>query len=90
MVELGKNVAWAWDDIPICKDLEAMKTFYAIPANTEKFWVPPGEAPRVRTVCPRMLALPPDCVAFCAEARRTPMQLLTHITDTLGHSGIDP
>lgn len=90
IVELGKNVAWAWDDPPICKDVEAMKAFYTIPDNGGKFWVPPDNAPRVRTVCPRMLALPPDCVAFCAETRRPPIQLFTYITDTLRHSRIDP
>jgi hypothetical protein len=59
MVELGKNVAWAWDDPLICKDTEAMAAFYAVPENKEKFWIPPGDAPKVRMVCPRMLALPP-------------------------------
>ena len=44
----------------------------------------------MRTLCPRMLSLPPDCVAFCAKARCTPMQLLTYITNTLRQSGIDP
>lgn len=90
MVELGKNIAWAWDDPPICTDPEAMQAFYASPGNKEKFWIPPGEAPRVRTVCPRMLALPPDCVAFCAEERRTPIQLFAHVTNSLTRSGIDP
>ena len=90
MIELGKSAAWGWDDPPICKDVVAMKAFYAIPENVYKFWVPPGTEPRVRTVCPRMLALPPDCVAFCAEGRRTPAQLYDHITNTLGRSGIDP
>ena len=51
---------------------------------------PQGEEPRVWTVCPYMLALPLDCVAFCAEARRTLAQLCDHITDTLSWSGIDP
>lgn len=90
MIELGKTVAWAWDDPAICRDTTAMKAHYDRPANKEKFWAPPGDAVRVRTVCPRMLALPPDCVAFCAEERRTPAQLLGHITNTLEASGIDP
>jgi hypothetical protein len=45
MVELGKNIAWAWDDPPICTDPEAMQAFYATPGNKEKFWIPPVEAP---------------------------------------------
>jgi hypothetical protein len=90
MIELGKNVVCAWDNPQICKDVVEMKAFYALPDNREKFWVPQGEGPQVRTVCPRMLALPPDCVAFCTEARRTPVQLFDHITDTLSHLGIDP
>lgn len=90
MIELGKTVAWAWDDPAVCKDSLAMTAFYESPENAEKLWTPPGDAPRVRTVCPRMLALPPDCVAFCAETRRTPAQLMRHVTDTLRSSSIDP
>jgi hypothetical protein len=90
MIELGKTVAWAWDDLAICKDSTAMAAFYELPENKDKLWTPPGDAPRVRTVCPRMLALPPDCMAFCAEVRRTPAQLLGHITDILRGAGIDP
>jgi hypothetical protein len=90
MIELGKTVAWAWDDLAICKDSTAMAAFYELPENKDKLWTPPGDAPRVRTACPRMLALLPDCMAFCAEVRRTPAQLLGHITDILCGAGIDP
>lgn len=37
-----------------------------------------------------MLALPPDCAAFCASARRTPAELYDYVTGTLSDSGIDP
>jgi hypothetical protein len=90
MIELGKMVAWAWDDPAVCKDSVAMAAFFELHENREKLWTPPVDAPRVRTVCPRMLALPPDCVAFCAEARRTPAQLMHHISSTLESSGINP
>jgi hypothetical protein len=90
MVELMKNVAWAWDDPLISMDTAAMTTFYALPANREAMWSPAADVPKVRVVCPRMLALPPDCAVFCAEERRTPAELFNHITTTLGSSDIDP
>ena len=46
MIELGKTVAWAWDDPAICKDSVVMATYYELPENREKLWTPPGDAPR--------------------------------------------
>ena len=66
MVELAKNVAWAWDDPLISMDTTTMTAFYALPVNREAMWSPAADAPKVRVVCPRMLALPPDYATFCA------------------------
>lgn len=35
LVELGKNVAWAWDDPLVSLDAAAMTTFYASPDNKD-------------------------------------------------------
>jgi hypothetical protein len=69
MIELGKNVAWAWDDPMVVGDAGALSDFYHNPENREKLWGAGPEMPRRRIICPRMVALPPDCVAFCAQAR---------------------
>ena len=84
LVDLGKNTAWAWEEQLIPTDTLPMVMFYQIEANRTKFWTPEANMPTARHVCPRMLALPPDCVLFCVTQRRTPAELLNHIVDTLG------
>lgn len=66
MIELGKNVAWTWDNPQISVDMAEMISFYGDPANREKLWLPVEDVPKVRVSCPRMLALPLDCMVFCA------------------------
>lgn len=90
LIELGKNVAWAWDDPLICTDSNALVVFQAAHDAEPGLWTPGADTPKVRVVVPRMLALPPDCAAFCAAARRTPVALLQYITETLRHSELDP
>jgi hypothetical protein len=90
LVELSKNVAWAWDDPLVSRDSEAMLAHQRATAASPAFWTPAVNAPRTRAVVPRMLALPPDCVTFCAEARRTPAELFQYITESLTISELDP
>jgi hypothetical protein len=68
MVELGKNVAWAWDDSPICKDVVAMQAFYAMPENREKLWSPLG-TPGAHDVPPNAGTAPGLCsfLRCCAK-----------------------
>ena len=57
---------------------------------TPTFWMLAADAPRARVVVPHMLALPPDCAAFCAGMWCTPVELFQHITETLSQSELDP
>jgi hypothetical protein len=86
MVELGRTSAWGWEDQQVSRDGIAMEAYYGDSANRERFWIPTPDAPRHRTVCPRMLALPPDCAIYCAEARRTPGELYGYVTRMLSSS----
>lgn len=86
MVELGRTTAWGWEDQQVSRDGIAMTAHYGTPANRERFWTPAPEAPRHRTVCPRMLALPPDCAIYCAQERRTPGELYAYVTQMLSSS----
>ena len=83
-------MAWAWDDPSISTDSDAMLAHHLANKDTPTLWTPDTDALRTRAVVPRMLALPPDCEAFCAEAGRTPVELFQHITETLTMSEIDP
>lgn len=86
MVELGRTTAWGWEDQQVSRDGIAMTAYYGDTANRERFWTPAPDAPRQRTVCPRMLALPPDCAVYCATARRTPGELYAYVTRLLSSS----
>jgi hypothetical protein len=89
MIELKEKAPWAWETKQICNDVTVMDSFYANPGNSEKLWTPDGTAPRMAVTVPRMLALPPDCVAYCAEAPRTPFELATHVQKVLGSTLLD-
>lgn len=68
MIELKGKAPWAWDTKNICNDLTEMDAFYSSPDKADKLWTPDVTAPRMAVTVPRMLALPPDCVAYCAKA----------------------
>jgi hypothetical protein len=89
MVELKEKAPWMWETRLIVNDLTALDHFYAIPGNAEKLWTPEATLPRVNVAAPRMLALPPDCVAFCATEPRMPHALATHIQKLLGDGKLD-
>lgn len=90
LIELGRTTAWGWEDQQVSRDGIAMTAFYGDASNRHRFWTPPPETPKHRTVCPRMLALPPDCAVFCATARRTPAELYQYVTKLLEMSVLEP
>jgi hypothetical protein len=90
LVELGKTTAWGWEEHVVCVDDTAMAMFYAAPDNAGQWWTPEPTARTEKVACPRMLALPPDCVVFCAQARRTPAELLGHVTQKIQMAAMDP
>jgi hypothetical protein len=90
MIELGCTTAWGWEDQQVSRDGIALLAYYRDAANRDRFWMPAPEAPRHRTVCPRMLALPPDCAVYCAAARHTPGDLYTYVSQLLSSSELDP
>lgn len=89
MIELKEKAPWAWETKQICNDVTVMEGFYANPGNSDKLWTPEGTEPRMAVTVPRMLALPPDCVAYCAEAPRTPFELAQHVQTVLGSTHLD-
>ena len=90
MVDLGKITAWAWEEQLIPMDTLPMETFYQDEVNRLKFWTPEANVPTIQCVCLHTLALPPDCVAFCATQRHTPAELLNHIGEMVSSMDIDP
>jgi hypothetical protein len=90
MVELGKTTAWGWEEIMLPTDSYPMERFYDAVENRLKFWMPEATAPHTRRACPRMLALPPECVSFCAEERRTPAELWSEVQNIIRTRGVDP
>ena len=89
MVELKEKAPWAWENRLVVNDLTEMDQFYVVPGNSTVLWTPDPTVARMMVAAPRMLALPPDCVVFCAEEPRTPYGLATHIQSTLGATNLD-
>lgn len=73
----------------MCNDLTEMDMFYVVPGNSRKLWTPEPTTNRTTVVAPRLLALPPDCVSFCAVEQRTPYELAKHIQGILGASKLE-
>ena len=90
MVELGKNTAWGWEELMLPTDCLTMETFYGTEENQMMFWTPDPTVPWVSRACPQMLALPPECVCFCAKERRTPAELRCHAVTLLCTREVDP
>jgi hypothetical protein len=90
MVELGKTTAWGWEDMLLPTDLGAMVEYYQSVEHRLAYWAPEPDTPRVRRACPRMLALIPSCVKFCAEQRRTPVELYQYTLGVMEGSTVDP
>lgn len=90
LIKLGKTAAWTWEDLMACMDTVAMSAYYGVSANRECLWQPGAAAPKAKITCPRMLALPPDCMVFCAKERRTPAELFTYVTQVLESVEVDP
>jgi hypothetical protein len=84
MVELKEKVPWAWESRLVVNDLTALDHFYVVPGNSNVLWTPDPTTARMTVTAPKMLALPPDCVALCAAEPRTPYGLATHLQSTLG------
>jgi hypothetical protein len=89
MIELKEKSPWAWETKNICNDLTEMDAFYLSPDKADKLWTPDMTAPRMAVTVPRMLAVPPDCVAYCAKAPRTPFDLATYVQYMLGRTQLD-
>ena len=83
LVELKEKAPWLWDTHTLCNDLTTMEMYYANPENGDQFWVLGPEEPKVNITAPRMLALPPNCVVFCAEDQRTPWELAQYVQGLL-------
>lgn len=89
MVELKEKAPWAWESRLVVNDLTELDQFYVVPGNSNVLWTPDPTVARMTVTAPRMLALPPDCVVFCAKEPRTPYGLATHIQSTLGAGNLD-
>lgn len=89
MIELKEKAPWAWETKNICNDLTELDAFYGNASNAEKLWTPDATAPRMAVTVPRMLALPPDCVAYCAKEPRTPFDLAKYVQSVLGRTQLD-
>ena len=89
MVELKEKAPWMWESRLVVNDLTELDHFYAVPGNAEKLWTPEPTLARMTVTAPRMLALPPDCVAFCAKEQRTPYDLATYVQHLLGMGHLD-
>ena len=69
--------------------MEGLAQFYADLGNHTRFWAPDDTAARVHICCPQMLPLPPNCVAFCTEQRRTPGNLYAYFKSILTETELD-
>ena len=90
MVELKDRAPWVWETRTICNNITELDSFYAVPENFNKLWMPSSVAPRISVTVPRMLAQPLLCVVFCAQDQRTPYELAIHIQGLLGKGHLDP
>ena len=90
VIELGRTTAWGWEDQVGCVDGTAMDDFFAAPTNKDKWWTPDPSIGTTKVVCPRMLALTPECVVYCAQARRTPWELSRFVAGKLSDTTEDP
>ena len=69
MIKLKEMAPWMWDTHSICTNPTEMDMFYANSENANKLRAVGHDTPRTNVMAPRMLALPPDCVIFCANAQ---------------------
>ena len=89
MVELKEKAPWTWENRLVVNDLTELVHFYVVSGNSDKLWTPEPTLARMNISAPQMLALPPDCVAFCAKEPRTPYALAMHIQSLLGAGHLD-
>ena len=89
-VILGPDQPWKWDSKRAVLDIGRLEMFYANPDNAGKLWKPTDAAGEQEIRVPRLLALPPPLVRFCAEDKRTPYDLHQFVAQhALGSGGDD-
>ena len=82
-VILQKEKPWKWIQIEGDFDDIAIMGFYCNPQNVNLFYAPPPGKALTKQLLPRLILLPSNYVPFCADAPRTPGQLLSQIISDL-------
>ena len=86
-IVLAPEQPWKWLTKRITLDIGPLDLFYADPENATKFYHPPDRATDNPCVSPRLLAIPPHLVQFCATEPTTPYQFHNHITAFVSAEG---
>lgn len=88
-VLLPPEQPWKWLTKSAVLDVGGMELFYANPANARILWKPDVMAGEQNITVPRMLALPPQVIAFCTEEQRTPFALHQFVAEYALRTGGD-
>ena len=79
-VMLQQNNAWNWEEVEVCVDPTAMRSWYNAHDNKEVCWYPGDLATKVNKRLPRMLLLPTILAKFVLSKQRcTPFQLYEEV-----------
>ena len=87
---LGPDQPWKWDTKRAVMDVGRLEYFYANPDNSGKLWKPTDTAAEQDARVPRLLALPPPFLRFCADTKRTPFELHQFVASYAMDHGGDP
>ena len=89
-VLLQPDQPWKWDVKKAVLDSGRLELFYANPENAAKLWKPADAAAAEQNASvPRLLALPPPLIRFCAEGKRTPFAMHQHVIQLVTSQGHD-
>lgn len=86
-VLLQPDQPWKWDTKKAVLDPGRLEQFYANPDNATKLWKPADATAEQDAHVPRMLALPPPLIRYCAEAKRTPFALHQYVVQLVTSQG---
>lgn len=78
-VQLAPEQPWKWITKKMSLDPAPLELFYAVPENANKLYHPVDRTGEYNVTLPRLLALPPPLVCFCAQKQCTPFQLYQHV-----------
>ena len=86
-VLLQPDHPWKWDVKKAVLDSGRLEQYYANPDNATKLWKPADTAAEQNAHVPRMLALPPPLIQYCAEGKRTPFALHQYVVQLVTTQG---